>query len=64
MHLNPIADALRLVDTMKGNVLASWPTSTTPLGIVFSSDFNPESTELVVGNARGKALLFNIRCKN
>jgi hypothetical protein len=27
---------------------------------VFSSDFNRESTELVVGNARGRALLFAV----
>jgi len=53
-------DALRIIDTSTGYTISNWPTSTTPLGYVFSSDFNRESTELVVGNARGRALLFAV----
>ncbi|CAO3599685.1 unnamed protein product [Absidia cylindrospora] len=54
-------DALKLVHTPTGRVVANWPTERTPLGRVSAMDFSPNSDYLAVGNRQGRVLLFNIK---
>lgn len=55
-----VKDAVRVINIATANTIPHWPTSQTPLGYVFCSDFNPESTELALGNARGRVLIYNL----
>jgi len=57
-----LVDAVRLIETATSEVVVNWPTSKTPLHYVFSSDFHPDGAHLVLGNARGQALLYSLRC--
>ena len=49
-----------MIETATNEVVAHWPTSNTPLHYVFSTDFHPKNTHLVLGNARGRALLYSL----
>jgi len=53
-------DSLRLAHLPSMTVFANWPTSSTPLHYVTSLAFSPSSGYLVVGNDRGKALLYRL----
>jgi U3 small nucleolar RNA-associated protein 18 len=55
-----VKDAVRVINIATANTIPHWPTSQTPLGYVFCSDINPESTELALGNARGRVLIYNL----
>ena len=54
--------AVRIVKTATNDVAVNWPTSHTPLNYVFSSHFHPDGAQLVLGNARGRALLYSLHC--
>lgn len=53
-------DALRLVHTSSCTVFSNWPKKETPLNYVYCCDFSPLSNYLVIGNAKGKALLYRL----
>jgi U3 small nucleolar RNA-associated protein 18 len=53
-------DCLKIVHVPTWTVYSNWPTSRTPLGHVSSIDFSPNSGMLVIGNERGKALLYRL----
>ncbi|RXW17116.1 hypothetical protein EST38_g8737 [Candolleomyces aberdarensis] len=54
-------DALRMVHLPSLTVFSNWPTSGTPLGHVTAVDFSPQSEYAVIGNTRGRVLLYNLR---
>jgi U3 small nucleolar RNA-associated protein 18 len=41
-------------------VFSNWPTSQTPLGHVFSAAFSSRSDYVAIGNAKGRALLYQL----
>lgn len=51
---------LKLLHVPTQTVFSNWPTSKTPLGYVWSTDFSPQSKFLAVGNDRGKCLLYKL----
>ena len=54
-------DQLRLIHLPSLTVFSNWPTSNTPLGKVESVDFSTDGRWLVIGNQRGKLLLYHIK---
>ncbi|KAF7298031.1 Methyltransf-2 domain-containing protein [Mycena chlorophos] len=52
-------DALRLIHLPSLTAFSNWPTSSTPLGHVTAVDFSAQSEYLVVGNSKGKVLLYH-----
>ena len=42
-------------------VFQNWPTSGTPLGHVTAVDFSPRSEYTVIGNSRGRVLLYHLK---
>ena len=54
-------DALRLVHLESGSVYSNWPHASTPLNYVNSVAFSPGSAFMVVGNARGIAMLYRLK---
>jgi U3 small nucleolar RNA-associated protein 18 len=52
---------LKLLHVPSKTVFANWPTSKTPLGYVWSTDFSPHSRFLAVGNDKGKCLLYKLK---
>jgi len=53
-------NALRLVHVASRTAFSNFPPPKTPLGSVFCFDFSPSSGYLVVGNDKGRALLFRL----
>ena len=53
-------DAMRLFHLPTLRVVKNWPTANTPLGNVSSLDFSPDCKYIAVGNAKGKALLYQL----
>jgi len=59
-HSSAKKNALRIIDSATGYTEPGWPTQQTPLSFVHASDFNSADSELAVGNARGKILLYSL----
>lgn len=53
-------DSLRMVHVESRTVFPNWPTSNTPLHYVTQCAFSPNSGFFVVGNARGKVLMYRL----
>ena len=53
-------DTLKLLHVPTMSVFSNWPTTKTPLGYVWSMDFSPNSAYLVIGNTKGKCLLYKV----
>ncbi|CAK5268602.1 unnamed protein product [Mycena citricolor] len=53
-------DALRVIHLPSLTAFSNWPTSSTPLGHVTAVDFSAQSEYLVIGNTRGKVLLYHL----
>jgi len=53
-------EALKMVHLQTMTVFQNWPTLKTPLSTVSSIGFSPDSSYFVVGNDRGKALMYNL----
>ena len=53
-------DALRIVHIPTGKVYGTFPSPKTPLRIVSSVTFSPDSRYLAIGNTRGRVLLYEI----
>jgi U3 small nucleolar RNA-associated protein 18 len=54
------ADALRMVHLPSATVFQNWPTSKTPLGHVWGTDFSGKGGYVAVGNDKGKCLLYRL----
>ncbi|KAF8621847.1 hypothetical protein AX15_007467 [Amanita polypyramis BW_CC] len=54
-------DAMRLMHLPSLTSFANWPTSSTPLGHVTAVDFSARSEYIVIGNTRGRVLLYHLR---
>nr|KAJ3419131.1 U3 snoRNP protein [Polyrhizophydium stewartii] len=55
-----VKDALRIVHLPSLRVVKNWPTAATPLGYVSTVGFSPRGGHMVVGNAKGKVLLYKL----
>ena len=55
-----VKDALKIIHIPTLRVVKNWPTSATPLGYVFSVSFSPDGQYIVVGNDKGKGILYRI----
>lgn len=53
-------DCMRLVHMPSATVYRNWPTSKTPLGYAWSTDFSPNSGALAIGNDKGKCLMYRL----
>lgn len=53
-------DALKLIHLPTGTVYTNWPTEKTPIRKVTSLAFSPNGGYLVVGNSRGRVLLYRL----
>jgi U3 small nucleolar RNA-associated protein 18 len=53
-------DQLRVLNVNTLSVVPNWPTSATPLHYASCAAFSPQSDKLVVGNDRGRALLYSL----
>ncbi|KAI9208833.1 WD40-repeat-containing domain protein [Polychytrium aggregatum] len=53
-------DALKLVHLPSLNVFPNWPTSATPLSYVNAVSFSPGGGYIVMGNDKGKVLLYRL----
>jgi len=58
---NTKKDQMRMIHLPSLTAFANWPTSSTPLGHVTSIDFSAGSEYVVVGNNRGRTLLYHLR---
>lgn len=54
-------DQLRLIHIPSFTVFQNWPTANTPLGKIQAIDFSTDGRWIVIGNHRGKLLLYHIR---
>jgi len=61
MASNTKKDQMRLIHLPSLTAFSNWPTSGTPLGHVSSIDFAPDSQHVVIGNNRGRVLLYHLR---
>ncbi|KAK4529864.1 hypothetical protein CCYA_CCYA02G0721 [Cyanidiococcus yangmingshanensis] len=55
-------NAARVVHLGVGKTFSNWPTAQTPLHRVWSASFSPGGGFLALGNDRGRALVYRIRC--
>ncbi|TIA78868.1 hypothetical protein E3P77_03685 [Wallemia ichthyophaga] len=54
-------DQLRLIHIPSFTVFQNWPTANTPLGKIQAIDFSTDGRWIVIGNHRGKLLLYHIK---
>ncbi|TIA85200.1 hypothetical protein E3P99_04050 [Wallemia hederae] len=54
-------DQLRLIHIPSFTVFQNWPTANTPLGKIQAIDFSTDGRWIVIGNQKGKLLLYHIR---
>jgi U3 small nucleolar RNA-associated protein 18 len=55
-------NAARMFHLQAGKTFSNWPTAQTPLHRVWSACFSPGGGFLALGNDRGRALLYRLRC--
>jgi len=60
MYSSRTMACLKLVHVPSFTVFSNWPTSKTPLSFVTSFDFSPNNGLFVVGNDRGRVLLYRL----
>ncbi|KAG8220198.1 WD40-repeat-containing domain protein [Butyriboletus roseoflavus] len=61
MASNVKTDQMRLIHLPSLTVFGNWPTTKTPLGHVTAMNFSTGSEYLVIGNNRGRVLLYQLR---
>ncbi|KAH7925692.1 WD40 repeat-like protein [Leucogyrophana mollusca] len=54
-------DQMRMIHLPSLTAFGNWPTTSTPLGHVTSVDFSTDSQYAVIGNNRGRVLLYHLR---
>jgi U3 small nucleolar RNA-associated protein 18 len=55
-----VKDAMRVVHVPTMRIVKNWPTEMTPLGYVFSVAVSRDGQYLVVGNDKGKAIMYRL----
>ncbi|KAG7439545.1 WD40 repeat-like protein [Guyanagaster necrorhizus] len=54
-------DAMKLIHLPSLTAFSNWPTSSSPIGHVTAVDFSPRSDYLVIGNTKGRVLLYHLK---